>query len=248
MEFIWMIEDNDIVKLTSFFDKYKNNSFVKYRKGKNIDKKRAPIDKNIFWRWMISCLSTTQQRSGPYSKVTKFITSEPFPLEYSVCSNNANLEILVQQTISNYGLRRGKQIGKEVVTNKYWLEKNGWTKILIKLKELENNPIKQIERECAEFMIDSLNGFGPKQARNLLQSLGLTIYEIPIDRRIIRWLNDFGYPIKLSSQGLSDRNFYNFILDSIQKLCDKSGIYPTLLDAAIFSSYDVNWPQDALIW
>src|SRR3712207_8726784 len=37
---------------------------------------------------------------------------------------------------------------------------------------------------------DSLKGFGPKQSRNLLQGLGLTRYEIPIDIRITRWFND----------------------------------------------------------
>ena len=33
-------------------------------------------------------------------------------------------------------------------------------------------------------MSERLAGFGPKQARNLLQGLGLTRYEIPIDSRI----------------------------------------------------------------
>jgi hypothetical protein len=33
-------------------------------------------------------------------------------------------------------------------------------------------------------------GVGPTQARNLLQSLGLTWYEIPLDSRVVRWLRD----------------------------------------------------------
>ncbi len=113
---------------------------------------------------------------------------------------------------------------------------------------LEDNEKIEIERESAEYINDHLKGFGPKQARNLLQSLGLTRYEIPVDSRIIKWLNEFGFPIKLSSTGLTDKNYYNFILDGLQQLCERSGVYPCVLDAAIFSSFDTEWPEDKLKW
>ena len=43
---------------------------------------------------------------------------------------------------------------------------------------------------------------------------------------------------KKAKEGLSDENYYAFILDVIQHLCRESGIYPCILDAAIFTSYD----------
>jgi hypothetical protein len=46
---------------------------------------------------------------------------------------------------------------------------------------LFNGATKFEERKCAEMINDTLLGFGPKQSRNLLQRLGLTKYEIPID-------------------------------------------------------------------
>jgi thermostable 8-oxoguanine DNA glycosylase len=81
-------------------------------------------------------------------------------------------------------------------------------------------------------------GFGPKQARNFLQALGLTRYEIPIDSRVTDWLNRNGFPLELTAAALADRNYYLFILDAIQRLCEKAEIFPCLLDAAIFSAAD----------
>ena len=37
------------------------------------------------------------------------------------------------------------------------------------------------ERQAADYFADHFAGFGPKQSRNLLQSLGLARYEVPID-------------------------------------------------------------------
>lgn len=81
----------------------------------------------------------------------------------------------------------------------------------------------------------------------MLQSLGLTRFEIPLDSRIIKWLTTYGFPIKLSSLALSDKNYYNFVLNGFQKICEVCEIYPCAMDAAIFSSFDEEWPEDKLV-
>lgn len=81
-------------------------------------------------------------------------------------------------------------------------------------------------------------GIGPKQARNLLQGLGLTRYEIPIDSRISKWLEEFGFPVPLSAAALSDGRYYHFISTAIVELCEHCDVYPCVLDAAVFSSVD----------
>jgi thermostable 8-oxoguanine DNA glycosylase len=111
----------------------------------------------------------------------------------------------------------------------------------------KNQTIKT-ERKSVEIIIDNLKGFGPKQSRNLLQSLGLTKFEIPIDSRITKWLTAFGFPMKLSATALSDKNYYNFVLDGFQKICEACDIFPCVMDAAIFSSFDEEWPEDKLVW
>jgi hypothetical protein len=46
-------------------------------------------------------------------------------------------------------------------------------------------------------------------------------------------LNNFGFPVKISATALQDRNFYHFISDGIQLLCERANIYPCVLEAAI---------------
>lgn len=250
MDFLWKISEGDIMIIKNFYKEHMNRTFVKYRIEKNIKEPCQHFSKNVFWKVMVACLLTTQQRSGPDSHVTKFLCIEPFPLTYSICSNKLGLEKYVEKTITDFGgLRRGKTIGQEISMNYKWLDENGWMKIDNLFNKIKNNSTAKNERIFAKFIMDNLKGFGPKQSRNLLQGLGITKYEIPIDSRIIRWLNNFGFPIKLSATALSDENYYNFILDGIQQLCKESDIYPCILDAVIFSSYDIKeWSEDQLIW
>jgi hypothetical protein len=79
--------------------------------------------------------------------------------------------------------------------------------------------------------------------------LGLTRYEIPIDSRITRWLNAFGFPVKLTAVVLQDRNYYNFVSEGFQRLCEACEIAPCVLDAAIFASYDKDlWTEENVVW
>ena len=104
-------------------------------------------------------------------------------------------------------------------------------------------------KEVADFIDDSFAGFGPKQARNLLQSLGLTRHEIPIDSRITKWLNEFGFPVRLSASALADPNYYCFVMDGFQALCRACEVAPCVLDAAIFASFDGGgWTEENIVW
>jgi hypothetical protein len=101
------------------------------------------------------------------------------------------------------------------------------------------------EVEVADYIQKKFSGFGPKQSRNLLQALGITRYEIPIDSRVTDWLNKFGFPIRLSATALSDVNYYSFISDGIQVLCMRCSVFPCILDAAIFALKDADdWTED----
>jgi len=249
MNLMWEIKNDDIKKIKDLINTYKSNRFVQHRIEKNITQKNSKITHENFWHAMISCLLTTQQRSGPYSSVTKIINTIPFPLEYKKCHYSNNLLFFVEKTLTDFGgIRRARKISGEVVFNYTWITKDGWIIIENLVNDLNDRQTQVLERKSAELLINYLKGFGPKQSRNLLQMLGLTKYEIPIDSRFIKWLNEFGFPIKLTAGSLNDTNYYNFILDGIHKICDASDIYPCVLDAAIFSSYDPDWPFDNLIW
>jgi hypothetical protein len=249
MKLIWQIEDNDIQKIRSFYEANKNNLFVLNRIERNVKKSIPQFSNDVFWEAMVSCLLTTQQRSGPDSAITKFICTKPFPLRYSLCKSSNDLKAFVESVITHFGgIRRAKTIGEEMLININWLENEGWNIINDMVKNLTRNQTIETERRSAKIIMDHLRGFGPKQSRNLLQALGLTKYEIPIDSRITKWLTKFGFPIKLSSNALADENYYNFVQDGFQKMCEACGIIPCVMDAIIFSSFDGEWPKDKLVW
>jgi thermostable 8-oxoguanine DNA glycosylase len=106
-----------------------------------------------------------------------------------------------------------------------------------------------VEKEVAEYIQEKFQGFGPKQSRNFLQALGLTRYEIPIDSRVTDWLNNFGFPVRLSAAALADSNYYDFVSKGVQALCAASGVYPCVLDAAIFALKDRDaWTEANVIY
>ncbi len=109
MEISWEISEKDIKIINDFYKKNMNKTFVKHRIEKNIKEPCQKFSKNIFWEVMVACLLTTQQRSGPESYVTKFLCTEPFPLNYNICSEKLDLEKYVEKAITKFGgLRRGK--------------------------------------------------------------------------------------------------------------------------------------------
>ncbi len=256
MKINWIIEEKDIRHIREFVDSQSDKSFVKNRIAKNVEGPIPDFNRDIFWKAMISCLLTTQQRSGPESSVIRFICTDPFPLNLNKCMEQTHLNEFVEDTITNFGsLRRAKTIGDEVLRNFKWLKNGGWQEIETVAKVLVENrrrsprfDDKYIEREAAKTAIDKFKGFGPKQSRNLWQLLGHTRFEIPIDSRITKWFNENAFPVRLSAGALSDENYYNFVMDGIQEVCKASEVYPCVLDAAIFASFDQEWPEDKLIW
>lgn len=247
MKLIWQVESGDIEKVKEFFELHKDNAFVANRIKRNVNKEVPNITKEIFWEAVVSCLLTTQQRSGPTSFITKFICTTPFPLKYEICKGAQDVQGLVEDALTRFGgIRRAKTIGAELETNILWLEGGGWVKVFEAVENLIKSSTAEVEKASAELLMENLQGFGPKQSRNLLQMLGLTKFEIPIDSRITKWLTDFGFPIKLSATALGDENYYNFVQSGFSKICEACGIYPCVMDAVIFSSFDKEWPEDLL--
>jgi hypothetical protein len=127
------------------------------------------------------------------------------------------------------------------------METGLWDKTDSVLERLRKTRTVEAERKAAAFIQDNYEGFGPKQSRNLPQTLGLSQYEIPIDSRITKWLNNFGFPVRLSSKALSDKDYYQFVSEGFQQLCAACNILPCLLDAAIFASPDRDaWNHDTV--
>lgn len=248
MNIYWEISQSDIHKLKDLIAK-NDNPFLKARNLRNVEKQNIVIDKNSIVKTMTMCLLTSQQRSGPNSIVGQFLSQEPFPITIEKLENKENIEEFINFTLNKFGLTRYiNKISTFFASNYQKIQNSDWS-IIYELQELLDNNSRIKEREIADKLNEEFKGFGPKQSRNFLQALGLTKYEIPIDSRIAKWLSEFGFPLTLTSSPLSDVGYYHFVLDGIQELCKKADIYPCILDAAIFSSYDNDeWTEENSIF
>lgn len=235
---VWKISSSDKKHVKHFLKSQLDNPSVQRRIQQNITRTKVDISKKNVWKVLVGCLLTTQQRSGPESWVAKFIETKPFPLDYNTCLSKRDVEKFSFQTLSNSnGIRRTNRIASEIATNLTRLEEGLWIETLKNLRRLRKDAKQEVEREVADYIDANFAGFGPKQSRNLLQWLGLTRYEIPIDSRITKWLNN-NFKLALNANTLQDRNYYHFVSDGIQHLSKACDVYPCVLDAAIFSSYD----------
>ena len=250
MRINWIVENDDIARVRAFFDEHGDNCFVRERIKRNLRPDKPSVTVDSFWEILVGCLLTTQQKSGPGKPVTRFINTRPYPLPYQTCCERHDLAEFALGVFKQFGgIRRTTGIGKELAANIGYLKDGGWPTTLERLENVRLTSTPEAERDAADFLADHFKGLGPKQSRNLLQWTGLSCYEIPIDSRITRWLNDFGFPFKLTMKALSDRNYFNLVSEGFQRLCDASGIKPCVLDAAIFASYDEGgWTEEIMTY
>jgi hypothetical protein len=231
--------------------------FVVQRELRNVSGKIPSRTREEIWLTMSMCLLTTQQRSGPSSPISRFLLAKPFSLSFQRLSMIKDIPQYIQQTLENYGgIRFAPKISGQMEHNYEILSSGGWqiveqygNKLEIQ-RNAEPTPDHHIlEREAARYISENYSGFGPKQSRNFWQALGLTRYEFVLDSRILKWLRAFGFPFPLSSMALGEEEYYCFISDILCDWCNRAGVLPCILDAAIFSSFDKEeWPEDASVW
>lgn len=245
MNIIWDITDNDVKKVKNFVAQ-NQNPFLARRISRNINHDNIQIDKNSILNTMMMCLLSSQQRSGPNTPFGIFIRKTPSPFTIENISQQKDVEEFIIKTLKQNGLTRYINNISGFFTNNYELLLTTQWRLLKQLKYMSSvQTTIESERTLADELDDAFKGFGPKQARNFLQTMGLTKFEIPIDSRITDWLNTFGFPVRLTSAALQDKGYYHFVSDGIQNLCNRANIYPCVFDAAIFSSFnDGEWTEE----
>ncbi|MFA5239368.1 MAG: hypothetical protein WC476_06630 [Phycisphaerae bacterium] len=236
MEFKWVITANHKKRYQDFIECYKQHPIVKDRISRNIKHEDLDLSKAYFWRTLIGCLLTTQQRSGKGTRISLFLDSNDDLLDVNNCLRAKNLAKLAQKTLSQNGIRRNNRIANEIEYAREWLTSHDWQSIKSQLDIISGHTTVKEERSVANFFRENFIGIGPKQSRNLIQWIGLSKYEIPLDSRIVRVLRKLDFPVPLSSSALSDEKYYCFIEDGIQLIMAEIGIYPCIFDACAFAS------------
>lgn len=254
MQLCWQVDQDDVARVKAFVASQGANPFVRARIARNLAQTKPNVDRSEFWKQMVGMRMTSVQRSGPESAVARFLRKDPFPLLFDTVAGHTEyherVKLIAATLRSHGGIRFPDKIAEDLAKNFETLESGtGWAATLAELNKLVVPVSAEQERQVARYVQKLLLGFGPKQSRNLLQCLGLTRYEIPIDSRITKWLNGFGFPAKLSATALADADYYEFVLDGFQALCAESEVFPCVLDAAIFASFDGDrWTEENTIY
>ena len=240
MKIDWHISRRDVDRVKKLIKEQTaaGNNLIRYRKKTNLSRNKSHVTPTAFWHRMVSARITTQNKSGPGSRVDELANAKPFPLSLRKVRSERNVERFIAETVQDWKIGKYNQHAEYLATNFDLLEKGEWKKALKECNRLTTLVSAGKEREVATYVDDTFKGFGPKQSRNLLQELGLTRYEIPIDSRLTKWLNEFGFPVKLRVEALSDEGYYGFVSDGIQELCREADVFPCIFDAAAFASQE----------
>jgi hypothetical protein len=253
MKLHWEIEPSDIERIRSMVEAAENaekKGFYKDRLERNLAKEKQPITQAQFWHRLVECLLTSVQKSGPKSPVSNFSRKHPFPLRLDVCLPEIeNLGSFAARVLTEFGgIRFANRIGGFLQANLKYLQSGGWEPTLAVLENVRTLQTQAAEHAAATFVDKEFKGCGPKQSRNVLQCLGLTRYEIPLDSRWTKWLNENGCPIRLAGELLGNAAYYDFVSGAIQQLCERANIYPCVLDAVIFASFDDDgWSDEDML-
>jgi hypothetical protein len=237
-------KDEDARFIAEYVKQRAADEFVQARIRENVEGLVPAFDHETFWVELMGCLLSTQQRSTKGSPVDLLLCEVPFTLSLERCRDKEVEAFVLATLTARRGIRRTKTIAKQAAKNYThlynggWGTAQGWFDRLRALRATAPDPSHAVvEREAARWADDAFAGLGPKQARNLWQSLGLTRYEMLLDSRVVDWLKK-NLGLQLDSARLSDADYYETVLDHVQQLCERGGVLPCVLDAAAFRYED----------
>lgn len=236
----WEIDLDTLSRWRHFVDRNLDNPLVIERKRRNVMRVGIDLSRGRIWQVLVGCQVTTQQRSGPGSVVDRFLRSEHWLLDLAACSSKADFRDACQRGLAELGCRRSITIAVNLSAILQALESGGWDSLKPHLNALDAKPDHALEQVAVAHLLGrGFPGMGQKQARNFLQWLGLSLFEIPVDSRVIKVMRSMGASFAPAANALADEQVYRFVQHGLQRLAAALDVYPCVLDACIFSSLDV---------
>jgi len=237
MTFQWIITHDDEQRYREFVTKYAEDPWVTERLKRNVHRTSVDISVGNVWRRVVCCLLTTQQKSGRGSRVGQLIKEDGKLFSFTFCRESAHVAAVAKEVLQQAGLRRSERIPAEIA-HAMSVFKESWEEFELALRNLWDRPHAKTERDVARWIQAKFKGFGPKQSRNLLQWLGLSQHEIPLDSRMMKVLKELNFPVPLSASALADEAYYCFVEDGIHTVLGRIGVIPCVFDACVFARFE----------
>jgi hypothetical protein len=159
MRLEWKVTRKEAGRLAALVLLYRKNDMVRERMERNVKGLTGSITREEIWKELVGCLATTQQRSGPGSRVDRFIRKQPFPLAYETCKTmGSGLERQSSRILAGSGIWRSKVISNELKRNFDELENGLWPRVLSVSRGLRRKKSPRRERNAARFVAAQLFG------------------------------------------------------------------------------------------
>lgn len=237
----WTIDKATISQWQCLVDDQWKKKLPQRRYEVNVRRVGIDLSKKNVWRALVGCQVTTQQRSGPKSAVSRFLKSNSAALSIVACRDAANLDKMLDRELTQAGLRRAPTIAKNLAIIWNHLETGEWKELIQQLEALRTYPTILKERSVVDYLLGGkYPGLGQKQSRNFIQWVGVSRYEVPLDSRVLKKMKELGASFIPSGSALTDEAVYLFVQECLQQVARALDIYPCMLDACIFASFDVD--------
>lgn len=248
MQATWTINAESLKRWRTLVDDNWKEDLPSRRRAQIKSRKSLDLSRQAVWHALVGCQVTTRARSGPDSLVHAFLHSSSPALKLSKVKTETNPKKMLVREMKAAHLRRWDVMSGNLRDILASLEAGEWKVLLKHLESIRARATMKGERAVVEYLITgAYPGLGPKQARNLLQWLGLSRFEMPLDSRALRKMRELGASFVPGANALSDPEVYEFIQTGLQEIANRLGIYPCILDACIFASYDVKIEEEAAI-
>lgn len=244
MHAAWTIGKVSIKAWQELVDEYRDEDVPKQRRKMNVRRQGIILTQDVIWHRLIGCQVTTQQRSGPDTPVTRFLESGSPLFDLRSVRKASSVTELAERELFKASLRMNLKISKHLQTIFDLLEGGEWPALIGHLESIRKVTTQEKERAVARYLSEKLPGskvkrypgLGHKQARNFIQWLGLSQWEVPLDSRVLKVLRRLGANFVPRGNALTDETVYLFIQDLVQDVAKRLGILPCELDACIFAS------------
>ena len=230
------ISTNTLNKYADFVNLHQNKRIVQDRQKNLTPAAIEEVSVDIFWRAFLVGILTSQQRSGAGSGVEDLLNTEVGLLSWDWCKCNPQKIVDILKT-KKYAIRFPESKATYLIAGANFIEEN-WPTLYEKLQGLRSDQVGVAEERAVARYLQSFKGIGPKQSRNILQYLGLSRYEIPLDSRIVKRLKELGFPVPLSSKALADEEYYCFVEDRLRDILSRIKVWPCIFDACAFGSFE----------
>lgn len=151
MRLRWDFTDRDIEAVGKVVKEQSSNPFFVKRRTENVEGGAPAVTRQRFWHAMVGCLLSTQQPSGPESRVPRLLLEIPFPLDYDRCLGDASLEMRAATLLSGRGIRFGPKIAEQMAVNLRLIEGGHWLPLLSAVESLRQTPSREASRDGGTF-------------------------------------------------------------------------------------------------